>query len=238
MAAQTIQLPWTTDTELDWRYVVVWGMAGLRQVNEVREQVVLDKEIMVVVSTIEKYHTGCVMSWKACMPPMFATYDVHFKINMLGAWDPDTDLKFELTTLGDVGVLQFKAPLKAEVIARFHAGGKDRADAKGYEEVCSDAYVIGEGMEVWHIVNYTYPGGERRRFNVTYKFDGADKHMMFRCSNGSRMAVFLDTVLGTDIGGTVHDKIVHPERYAPAATRRVRARTTTTTVDVAAAAIV
>jgi hypothetical protein len=233
MATDPILLPWTTDTELDWPSVVQWGFQDGFPLGVVRSQDVLNRETMVIVSAVEKDHTGCVKSWEGCMSPMFPTYDVHFKRNPLGGEDPDTDLKFKLCAVLP-GFLQFTAPLKAEVIARFHAGGKDRANTGLYDEVCSDAwgahYVTNGPAEEDNLVNYTYPGGERRRFNVMYTINEADKQMVFRCSNGSRMAVFLDTVLGTDIAGTVHDMIVKPERYARGATRRVRARTTTDVV--------
>lgn len=229
MAAQH----WTTDTGLDWAHVIGWGMAGAagQRVHLVRPQGVLNKELGCVIERMEHDHTGCVKPYKGCMPPMFPTYSVHYKTNPLGGWDPDMDLKYELHAALP-GVLEFTAPLEAAVVRRFHMGGKDPADVKGYDEVCSDAYVAWGGRDAYNVVNYTYPGGERRRFNVTYAFhrDEADKLLVFRCSSGSRMAVFLDTVLGTDIAGTVDDMIEHPERYACGATRRVRARTTTDVV--------
>jgi hypothetical protein len=78
-----------------------------------------------------------------------------------------------------------------------------------------------------NVIHYTYPGGERRRFKVTYTFRGAVKHMVFRTTCQAHLAVFMDAMLGTDIAPTVLDMYDHPEKYAPAAafTRRVRART-------------
>ena len=215
MAAEPIEpilLPWTTNRQLPWEMVVQWGFSRDMLLREVRPLFVLNSETMVVVSTIERDYTGRVMSWEGCMRPNFPTYSVHFKKNILGAWDPDTDLKFKLRAVLP-GFVEFTAPMEAGVIAKFHAGGKNPANTEHYDQVCSTAYVANEPDEEENMVDYTYPGGERRRFHVLYVINGADKQMVFRCSNGVRMAVFLDTVLGTGFEGRVHDEIKHPERY-------------------------
>ena len=224
MAAEPNPLPWTTDAGLHWGRVHWMGVFDTGHAVELGLTILTDDKLNTilhddVISTLEHRYPRTVQPWVGVMRPQYPVYLGLYKEKLTGEY---TEFKVRV----EEGLFVFTAPLRSPAIARLHGG-----DSGYYLRVCSDGWIwrwLCGIREQRNTIHYTYPGGERRRFNVKYTFRGAAKHMEFRCTCEVHFAVFMDAVLGTDLAATVLDKRDQPEKYAPAFTRRVRARTATT----------
>ena len=222
--AMNTHVGWTTDAQLGWPRVGAFGVTNAAWAvyhgHTLRSDGILDGILRRgVISTLEHMYPGTVKPWVGVSPPQYPVYLGLYKEKPTGEY---TEFKVRV----EEGLFVFTAPLRSPAIARLHGG-----DSGYYLRVCSDGWIwrwLCGIREQRNTIHYTYRGGERRRFNVKYTFRGAAKHLEFRCNCEVHFAVFMDAVLGTDLAATVLDKRDQPEKYAPAFTRRVRARTATT----------
>lgn len=217
------RIGWTTDAGLAWGGVHWMGVFDTGHAVELGLTILTTDKLNTilhgdVISTLENKYPGTIQPWKGVLRPQYPVYLGLYKEKPTGEFK-------EFTLHAALGLFVLTAPLRSPAVAKLHDG-----DSRYYRSVCSDGWVRwlwGGVREEINTIHYTYPGGERRRFKVTYTFRGAAKHMVFRTTCQAHLAVFMDAMLGTDIAPTVMDMHDHPEKYAPAAfTRRVRARTT------------
>ena len=222
------RIGWTTDAQLPWNRVLWMGVFDKDHAVQVGHVIThTDDKLNAllhgdVISTLEKEYPGTVQPRVGVLPPQYPVYLGLYKEKLTGGYK-----EFKLHAA--LGMFVLTAPLRSPAVAKLHGGGAAATDTRYYRAVCSDfwwRWLCGV-REVKSMIHYTYPGGERRRFQVKYTFRGAAKHMEFRTVCQVNLAIFMDAMLGTDIAPTVLDMYDHPEKYAPAAafTRRVRART-------------
>lgn len=205
------RIGWTTDAGLAWDRVLWMGVFDKDHAvqfghvithTDDKLNAILHED---VISNLENKYPGTIQPWKGVLRPQYPVYLGLYKEKPAGEFK-------EFKLHASLGVFVLTAPLRSPAVAKLHGD-----DSRYYRSVCSDCWVrwLRGVREVKSMIHYTYPGGERRRFQVKYTFRGAAKHMQFRTTCQSQLAVFMDAMLGTDIAPTVLDMHDHPEKYAP-----------------------